>query len=176
MVAATCPTYRVATKSLIFGAVTTLQQRTLPHFNQLVIWCLLATAALLAIWPFSVHAGQRAGHASLTWWLSNAVVYSNLVWLGLRVVLLLGSLSWFLQRWLPWSCWVVVFAFTGLWSLHVETTHNTAHIFNMANMLLVIQAIWITADEPLIRARLGDGTFWKSPLVPRWVSLASIAC
>jgi hypothetical protein len=45
----------------------------------------------------------------------------------------------------------------------------------MANMLLVIQAIWITADAPLIRERLREGTFWQSPLVPRWVSLASIA-
>src|SRR4029077_14068434 len=45
----------------------------------------------------------------------------------------------------------------------------------MANMLLAIQAIWITADAPLIRAQLRDGTFWQSPIVPRWVSLASIA-
>jgi hypothetical protein len=62
-----------------------------------------------------------------------------------------------------------------LWSLHVETTTNTAHIFNMANMLLVIQAIWITADAPLIRQRLRDGTYWRLPIVPAWVSLASIA-
>ena len=45
--------------------------------------------------------------------------------------------------------------FTGLWSLHVETTYNTAHIFHMANMLLVIQAIWITADAPLIKQAPG---------------------
>jgi hypothetical protein len=45
----------------------------------------------------------------------------------------------------------------------------------MANMLLTIQAIWITADAPLIRERLRDGTYWHIPLVPRWVSLASIA-
>jgi hypothetical protein len=82
---------------------------------------------------------------------------------------------WLLNAVLPWSCWLVVVGFTGLWSLHVETTYNTAHIFHMANMLLVIQAIWITADAPLIRQRLREGTFWQSPIVPRWVSLASIA-
>ncbi|HEY2893961.1 MAG TPA: hypothetical protein VGJ16_07105, partial [Pirellulales bacterium] len=76
---------------------------------------------------------------------------------------------------LPWSCWLVVIGFTGLWSLHVETTYNTAHIFHMANMLLVIQAIWITADAPLIRRHHREGTYWQMPVVPRWVSLASIA-
>jgi hypothetical protein len=39
----------------------------------------------------------------------------------------------------------------------------------------VIQAIWITADAPLIRQRLRDGTYWRMPIVPAWVSLASIA-
>jgi len=152
-----------------------LEQRTLPQFNQLVIWTLLAIAGVLAIWPFSIDAGERAGIASFLWWLPNNVVHSRWTWLALRSLLLAGSLLWLNQRWLPWSCWLVVIAFTGLWSLHVETTYNTAHIFNMANMLLVIQAVWITADAPLIRARWRDGTFWQFPLVPGWVSLTSIA-
>ncbi len=153
----------------------TLEQRTLPQFNQLVIWTLLAISALLAIWPFEIRAGERAGVASLLWWLSDSVVHSHWTWLALRVLLLVGSVLWLNQLALPWSCWLVVFAFTGLWSLHVETTYNTAHIFHMANMLLIIQAIWITADARLIRARWRDGTFWQTPLVPSWVSLASIA-
>jgi hypothetical protein len=153
----------------------TLERRTLPQFNQLVIWTLLAISGLLAIWPFDVRAGERAGVASLLWCLSDDVVRSHWTWLALRAVLLVGSLLWLNQLWLPSSCWLVVLAFTGLWSLHVETTYNTAHIFHMANMLLVIQAIWITADAPVIRTRWRDGTFWQTPLVPRWVSLASIA-
>jgi hypothetical protein len=152
-----------------------LEARTLPHFNQLVTWTLLGTALILAGWPFELHEGERAGFASPLSCLPTAVVRSSWSWLGLRVLLAAGSMLWLLGRWLPWSCWLVVFAFTGLWSLHVETTYNTAHIFHMANMLLVIQAIWITADAPLIRERLRAGTYWQSPLVPRWVSLASIA-
>ena len=69
----------------------------------------------------------------------------------------------------------MVLGFTTLWSLHVETTTNTAHIYNLANMLLVIQAIWITANARLIRQRLVSNALWQEPLVPRWVSLASIA-
>jgi len=179
MVTVTCPTYRVAGESRIFGAVKTivtrLEQRTLPHFNQLVVWNLLAMALLLAIWPFEIRIGERTGVASLLWWLPDQVIRSRWTWLAMRCLLIAGSLLWFLQRCLPWSCWLVVAAFTGLWSLHVETAYNTAHIFNMANMLLVIQAIWFTADGPLIRARVRDGTFWETRLVPQWVSLASIA-
>lgn len=152
-----------------------LEDRTLPPFNQLVIWALLATAALLAIWPFHVQSGQRTGFASLLSCLPDSVVRSDWTWLAFRVLLVTGISLWLFQRCLPWSCWLVVAAFTGLWSLHVETTYNTAHIFHMANMLLVIQAIWITADAPLIRQRLRDGAFWQSQIVPRWVSLASIA-
>ena len=80
-----------------------------------------------------------------------------------------------LNRGLPWSCWLTTLGFTGVWSLHVENTHNTAHIYNLPNMLLVIQSLWITADAARIRGALAAGTYWQTPLVPHWVSLASIA-
>lgn len=152
-----------------------LEERTLPHFNQLIIGTLLATAAALACWPFAVHEGERRGFVSLLSWLPDDFVRSGWTWYAFRSGLLAGIALWAFQRLLPWSCWLVVIGFTGLWSLHVETTYNTAHIFHMANMLLVIQALWITGDAALIRQRLRDKTFWKLPLVPRWVSLASLA-
>jgi hypothetical protein len=157
------------------GWLARLEERTLPHFNQTIVWTLLATAAILAVWPFTTVSGQRGGFVSLLSWLPDAVVYSGATWLVMRLLLIAGIVLWATQRLLPWSCWLVVAAFTALWSLHVETTTNTAHIFNMANMLLVIQAIWITSDAPLIRQRLAEGTYWREPLAPRWVSLASIA-
>jgi hypothetical protein len=152
-----------------------LEERTLPQFNQLVVWALLGTAATLAVWPFEMHDGPREGFASFLFWLPDSIVRSDWIWHSFRALLLLGIALWLFQRCLPWSCWLVVIGFTGLWSLHVETTHNTAHIFNMANMLLIIQAIWITADAPLIRRQLRETTYSRVPLVPRWVSLASIA-
>ena len=92
-----------------------------------------------------------------------------------RGVLVVGIVLWAANRWLPWSCWLVTLGMTGLWSMHVENTTNTSHIFHMANMLLVLQAIWITADAAEIKQALAGGTFWQSRLVPRWLSLASIA-
>jgi hypothetical protein len=155
--------------------ITRLEERTLPHFNQCVTWVLLVAAATLVPWQFELREGPRGGFVSLLSWLPDEVVRSGAAWLVLRVLLAVGIVLWWMQRWLPWSCWLVVVSFTALWSLHVETTYNTAHIFNMTTMLLVIQAIWISADAPLIRERRSDGTYWRLPLVPRWVSLASIA-
>jgi hypothetical protein len=152
-----------------------LDERKLPQFNQLVVWSLLIAAATLAFWRFDIAEGPRGGFVSLLSWLPDAVVDNKVVWLALRAALIVGLVLWLMQRWLPWCCWLVVVSFTALWSLHVETTTNTAHIFNMANMLLIIQAIWITADAPSIRKRLKEGTYWRLPVVPAWVSLASIA-
>jgi hypothetical protein len=158
------------------GWLENLEERSPPHFNQFVIWVLLASGVLLACWPFAVQEGARQpGPVSLLSWLPDAVIRSPYCFAFCRIVLLVGTAAWLAQKWLPWSCWLVVVGFTGLWSLHVETTYNTAHIFHMANMLLVIQAIWITADAPLVRQRLADGAYWQQPIVPRWVSVASIA-
>lgn len=152
-----------------------LEQRSLPLFNQVVIWTLLATALTLAVWPFELNEGQRHGVASLLFWTPDAFVRSSVVWVSTRGLLIVGCSLWLRQLWLPWSCWLVVVAFTTLWSLHVETTYNTAHIFHMANMLLIFQAIWITADAPLIKQRIAAGNYWQLPLVPRWLALAAIA-
>jgi len=156
-----------------------LEERTLPQFNQLVIWLLLATAAILAAWPFQVTAGQRQGVVTLLWWLPDSVVTSDTTWHFFRGLLVAGIVLWSLAPWLPWSlpwsCWLTVIGFTGRWSLHVETTYNTSHIFHLANMLLILQAIWITGDARLIKQTLAAGTYWQTPLVPRWVSLTSIA-
>ena len=149
--------------------------RSLPHFNQLVIWLLLASAAIMACLPFSVQEGPRHGHATLLFWLPDAVLDNPALFWLFRLVLIAGMVLWALNRWLPWSCWLVTLGMAGLWSMHVENTYNTSHIFHMANMLLAIQSIWITAESAAIKRALADRTFWQTRLVPRWVSLASIA-
>jgi len=151
-----------------------LNGRSLPHFNQFVVWCLLGTSAVLACIPFTVREGSRHGHATLFFWLPDAVLDSHAMFWLFRLLLVAGIVLWAFQRALPGSCWLTTIGFTGLWSMHVENTYNTAHIFHMANMLLVIQSLWHTADAAAIRGALPQQAFWTTPLVPRWVSLASI--
>jgi hypothetical protein len=153
-----------------------LNRRSLPHFNQLVIWLLLVAAAIVACWPwFVTRDGPRQGHATLLFWLPDAVLDSPALFWLFRGVTLAGIGLWATNRWLPWSCWLVTLGMAGVWSMHVENTYNTSHIFHMANMLLAIQSIWITSEAAAIRHSLAAGTFWQARLVPRWVSLASIA-
>ena len=59
--------------------------------------------------------------------------------------------------------------------MHVENAHNTSHIFHMANMLLLIQSLWITSELGPICEAKSRGAYWTTPIVPRWVTLASIA-
>ena len=157
------------------GLLAQLNQRSLPHFNQLVIWLLLVSAAIMACLPFTVREGDRRGHATLLFWLPDAVLDSPAMFWLFRGLLVAGIVLWALNRWLPWSCWMVTLSMAGLWSMHVENTYNTSHIFHMANMLLAIQSIWITADAAQIKAALDGGKFWRTRLIPRWVSLAAIA-
>lgn len=157
-------------------ALAHLDRRSRPHFNQLVVWCLLAAALTLACWPtFVVRTEPHHGHATLLFWLPNTVLASAATFWLFRGLLLAGTILWLANRWLPWSCWLTTLGFTGLWSLHVENTYNSAHIFHMTNMLLVLQSLWYTADAAAIRRALADHTNWQTPLVPRWVSLSAIA-
>jgi hypothetical protein len=157
------------------GAVGHLGRRSLPHFNQLVIWLLLGSAAIMACLPFTVREGERQGHATLLFWLPDSLLDSPAMFWLFRTMLVAGIILWAFQRWLPWSCWLVTLGMAGLWSMHVENTYNTSHIFHMANMLLAIQSIWITSEAATIQRALATRTFWRTRLVPRWVSLASIA-
>jgi hypothetical protein len=93
--------------------VARLDERTLPQFNQLVIWSLLIAAATLALWQFELKTGPRAGLVSLLSWLPDDVVRSQIVWLVLRSLLIVGIALWAMQCWLPWSCWLVVVSFTA---------------------------------------------------------------
>src|SRR5262245_40027573 len=95
-------------------------RRSPVHFNQLVVWCLLVTGAILAFLPtFVVREGYRQGHVTLLFWLPDAVLDSPVLFWAFRAALLIGIVLWLLGHAIPWSCWLTVFGFTGLWSMHV---------------------------------------------------------
>jgi hypothetical protein len=156
-------------------AVARLFTRSTPHFTQLAIWLLLATALVASSVPFEANAGPRQGPSTLLSWLPDAVLSSDAVAWSFRGLLWVGAILWALNRLLPLSPWMTVVGLTGLWSLHVENATNTNHCFHLANNLLAIYAIWATVDAREIRAAIREGRYWTTPLVPRWVTLGCIA-
>jgi hypothetical protein len=140
-----------------------------PQFGQCVTWILLLACYTLACVPFEVIPGNRQGPATLLSWVPAEVLQSDAPFYAARLALLVGATLWLLNLALPWSCWLTTLAFTALWSLHMETTTNGAHIFNAANQLLVVQSLWYTfLHRELARARAA-GKFSTTPLYPNWV-------
>jgi hypothetical protein len=160
---------------LTTAVVAPLFRRSTPHFTQLAIWLLLATALVASSVPIEVPAGPRQGPSTLLSWLPAAVLGSDAAAWSFRGLLWVGAILWALNRLLPLSPWMTVVGLTGLWSLHVENTTNTNHCFHLANNLLAIYAIWATVDAREIRAAIGEQRYWTTPLVPRWVTLGCIA-
>jgi hypothetical protein len=152
-----------------------LCRRSLPHFGQLINWFLIGTAVCLLFLSFEQQTGERQTPTTVLSWLPHAWLTSAwLPWLC-RASLVVGGALWLFNVGLPWSCWLTTAGFTALWSLHVETTYNTAHIFNLPNMLMVVQSLWITFEAPQIRAAIKAGKYYETPLLPRWVVLTGIA-
>jgi hypothetical protein len=145
-----------------------------PQFGQVVTWGLIASCYLLAALHFERIEGARQAPATVFSWLPDAIRNSDATFYGFRALLLLGATLWLFNRALPWSCWLATLGFTGLWSMHMETTTNGAHIFNAANQLLVVQSLWYTFFARDIRTALTERRFWATPLYPNWVYLLGL--
>ena len=142
----------------------------------MVNWVLLATCFLLACLQFETVSGERQGPATVLAWLPTTVFAQPDWWFyGFRTLLLVGATLWLFQVGLPWSCWLATLGFTGLWSLHMETTTNGAHIFNVTNQLLVVQSLWITFHAAAIRNAWHEGKYWSTPLYPNWAFWLGLA-
>jgi len=152
-----------------------VDERSLPHFGQFATWLLLGASLWLARYPHELASGPRQGPASLLSWLPAEVLASPASFWICRGLLVAGVTLWFLRKLLPWSCWLTVVAFTALWSLHVENAWHTNHCFQMTNNLLFIQALWETLCAREIREATAARKYWRTPLYPRWVTLAAVA-
>ena len=152
-----------------------LESYARPAQFQLMIWVLLLTALLLAFLPFEYLEAPRQGPSTpLSFLPASWLASTELLW-AFRAMLLISSLLWLFQQWLPYSSWLTLMSYTAVWSLKVENTYNTAHILHMANMLIVVAVIWVTLYHQEIRRAIQAGTYFQTPLVPRWVLLTAIA-
>jgi hypothetical protein len=147
-----------------------------PQFGQCVNWVLIGVCFLLGCLPFETVAGERQGPATVLSWLPLSVFAEpNAFFYVFRVILLVGASLWLFQRGLPWSSWMATLGFTALWSLHMETTTNGAHIFNVTNQLLIVQTLWVTFYAREIRQAWRSGEYWSTPLYPHWAFWLGLA-
>lgn len=145
-----------------------------PHFGQLVTWLLLVFALTLAAAPFEYTTGERIGPATVISWLPHRWLSAPAGYEVARWMLVVSAVLWAARRMIPLSCWASVVAFTTLWSLRMENSTGAAHIYNATNMLLVIQALWYTFYAREIKRSMRSGTFWSTPLFPRWAFLLAV--
>src|SRR5260221_7724596 len=100
--------------------LTWLCECSFPHFGQLATWLLLGAALWLAAYPYEIAIGPRQGPASLLSWLPGQGLSSPVSFWIARAALAVGVALWVWRKLLPCSCWLIVMAFTALWSLHFE--------------------------------------------------------
>jgi hypothetical protein len=140
----------------------------LPHFGHVVNWVLLGSCFLLASLSFEISTGTRQSPVTMLSWLPSEILHAPWGFTVFRALLVLGATLWLCGKFTPWSCWLTTIGFTGLWSWHMETTTNGAHIFNVSNQLLCVQSLWMTWKHAEMQAAIREQRYWTTPLYPNW--------
>ncbi len=151
-----------------------LAERSTPAFGQLVIWILLIAGLTMLVQSYEMKAGPRQGPSTVFSWLPPEILAASAPFFLFRLLLIAGTIGWVLHRGLPWTPWLTVSGFIGLWSMHIENTWAGAHIFHASAMLLVLHALWVTFYFREIQSAVRAHNFWRSALYPRWVFVAGL--
>jgi len=145
-----------------------------PHFGQAVTWVLLYAAVALPPTACSVQLGDRLSAATVLSILPSTVLSQSVLFTLFRRALEAGAILWACRLLVPWSCWLTVGAFTATVSFCFENSSHVSHAFNITNMLLLVHAMWYQFYRDKIRATSSVGTFWDTPLYPRWAFSLSV--
>ena len=98
---------------------------------------------LIAVFPIEFSMGQRSPNpATIFTWLPVSLLRNGMFFTLVRIGVIAAALMWWARIWTPISCWLTVGLAMLLWSLRMENLTNGAHVFNVANMLLVVHAMW----------------------------------
>jgi len=158
------------------------------RFGVLSVRILLAMVVLIAMFPIEFSLGPRSAEpATIFTWLPADLVRNGMFFTLVRIGVIASALLWWLRIWTPVSCWLTVFLGMLLWSLRMENLTNGAHVFNVANMLLVVHAMWFQFYHRQIDAALASQTSDSNAAVelvkehqqlqrcyPRWVLMLCV--
>ena len=135
-----------------------LLERADLRYGVLSVRILLAIAILIAVFPIEFSMGPRSDQsATIFSWLPEWLLRNGMFFALVRIGLISAALMWWARIWTPVSCWLTVAMAMLLWSLRMENLTNGAHVFNVANMLLVVHAMWFQFYHQQIDAALASG-------------------
>ena len=127
------------------------------RFGVLSVRILLAMVILIALFPIEFSIGPRSADAATIFtWLPEWLLRNGMFFTLVRIGVVGAALLWWMRIWTPVSCWLTVVLAMLLWSLRMENLTNGAHVFNVANMLLVIHAMWFQFYHRQIDAALAS--------------------
>lgn len=149
---------------------------TRPQLGQLVIWVLIYIALTKTNRALPVLVGERTSPVTILSFLPEDFLTSWQVFTVCRWVLIVAGISWALQLLLPLSCWLTVVSFTAVVALFNENTSVINHAFNLANIVLIIHAMWYHFHHRAIKESLTKGCFWRTRIYPNWVFYLSLFC
>ena len=157
------------------------------RFGVLSVRILLAMVILIALFPIEFSLGPRSDEpATIFTWLPEGLLRNGLFFTLVRIGVIAAAVLWWGRIWTPVSCWLTVGLAMLLWSLRMENLTNGAHVFNVANMLLVVHAMWFhfyhrEIDEALASkvddtttAELARNHEQLQHCYPRWVFMLSV--
>ncbi len=156
-------------------ALADLCRLSRPHFGQAVTWLLLYCGFQVVLpRTFAVAAGDPTGPATVLAWLPEAAVTSPLPFAACKGLFLAAAALCACQLLLPWSAWGAAAACTAFMALHFERADKLSHSTHLTSQLLWVQALWYHFYRREVRDALRAGTFWATPLYPRWAFLLGL--
>lgn len=147
---------------------------------------LLLVTIAIGLCPIEFSAGpQNETPATVFSWIPETLLRNGLFFSCVRLALIASAVLWWFRIWTPVSCWSTALLGVLMWSLRMENLTNGAHIFTVANMLLIIHAMWfhfyhreinaaIAAKRNLKRSESATQTPALGRCYPRWVFLLSV--
>lgn len=143
---------------------------------------LLGITIVIGFCPIEFSAGpQNATPATIFSWLPESLLRSGNFFSAVRILLVASTLLWWFRIWTPFSCWLAASFAVLMWSLRMENLTNGAHIFTVANMLLIVHAMWFHFYHRQINAALelqsNSSQSDRSAIrqcYPRWVFLLCV--
>ena len=134
---------------------TWLVERASLRFGIWSVRILLVVVILIAVFPIEFSVGPRSAEpATIFTWLPAGLLRNGMFFTLVRIGLVAAAVMWWLRIWTPVICWLTVVLAMLLWSLRMENLTNGAHVFNVANMLLVVHAMWFQFYHREINAAL----------------------